>query len=339
MNQAAPPVLPQQPQSPAGSTLPPAEVASTPKEARLRRLQPDDDPARDDFVRKHARGTFFHLSGWRRTVEQVFGHTAYEWCLERDGQLVGVLPSMCTRSLGGKRSLVSMPYAVYGGPLAADAGLERALVEAASQEARARRFGRVELRLREDVGLDLPRSDLYATFLRELPSDPSQVLLSMPKKSRAEARKAREKHGLVLREGSWYLGDLVRLFAANKHGLGSPSLPPRWFAALQANFPKDVFLHVVQKGSEPLAAVMSFRFEKDLLAYYAGTQDGADREFSASNFMYMALQEWAVERGFGRFDFGRSRKDSGAFQFKEHQGFTPQDLAYRFVLLGPLTIA
>ncbi len=334
MNLAPLPVLSQSPDSNASPKAAHPVDHPIPAEAQLRRLQSSDDEARDDFVRRHARGTFFHLSAWRRSVEQIFGHQPYEWCLEREGRLVGILPSMCTRSLSGKRSLVSMPYGVYGGPLGESSDMERALVETASQEARKRGFARVELRLREDPGLGLARSDLYATFLRDLPGDAAQVLAGMPKKSRAEARKAREKHGLVLREGSWYLGDLVRLFAANKHGLGSPSLPGHWFQTLQSNFPKDAFVHVVQKGSEPLSAVMSFRFERDLLAYYAGTREGADREFSASNFMYMALQEWAVERGFGRFDFGRSRKDSGAFQFKEHQGFVAQDLPYGFVLLG-----
>jgi hypothetical protein len=29
-----------------------------------------DDVARDKFVRAHPRGTFFHLSGWRRVVER-----------------------------------------------------------------------------------------------------------------------------------------------------------------------------------------------------------------------------------------------------------------------------
>jgi hypothetical protein len=49
--------------------------------------------------------------------------------------------------------------------------------------------------------------------------------------------------------------------------------------------------------------------------------------------MYTALQEWAVERGFKTFDFCRSRTDSGAFQFKRHQGFEPQPLHYRFYLV------
>ena len=49
--------------------------------------------------------------------------------------------------------------------------------------------------------------------------------------------------------------------------------------------------------------------------------------------MYLALQEWAVARGFKRFDFCRSRVDSGAYEFKRHQGFEPTQLHYRFHLV------
>lgn len=39
---------------------------------------------------------------------------------------------------------------------------------------------------------------------------------------------------------------------------------------------------------------------------------------------------WACRRGLRFFDFGRSRKDTGAFRFKEHMGFTSQVLHYQF---------
>jgi predicted N-acyltransferase len=174
--------------------------------------------------------------------------------------------------------------------------------------------------------------------VRELPSAPEKVLEQMPKKARAEARKARDKHGLRLREGTWYLDDLVRLFHRNKRALGSPALPRAFFAALAQELAPDVTVHAVHHGGAPVAAVMSFLWRDTLLAYYAGSAEGADRELSASNFMYMALQEWAVERGLRRFDFGRSRKDAGAFQFKRHQGFEPRDLPYRVQLVTDLEL-
>ena len=294
---------------------------------------PGDDEERDALVRAHPRGTFFHLAGWRRVVARVLGHEPRDLVARRDGRLVGVLPLMRSPVLPRGRALISMPYAVYGGPLGESAAVEAALVAAGQRLAERTGARRLELRCLHDLGLDLPRSELYATFLQDLPADPAEVLASIPKKARAEARKARERHGLRLTPGAWYLEDLHRLFAANKRSLGSPGLPLALFRGLLDEFGERAVVHVVHARSEPVAAVMSFVHEGCLLAYYAGTAPNADRELSASNFMYMALREWAVERGLRRFDFGRSRRDSGACRFKEHQGFEATPLQYRYHLV------
>jgi len=302
-------------------------------ELAIRSGAPSDDADRDAFVRSHPHGSFFHLSGWRRVVERVFRHESWDLVAERGGELVGVLPLMSTPGFFGSLNLVSVPYGVYGGPLGADPAVEQALLEAAVRKAEIGRVGYLELRYRRDPGPDLVGTSLYATFVRDLPDEPEEVLARMPKKARAEARKARDRHGLDLREGSWYVDDLYRLFLRNKHGLGSPALPAKMFKELLVEFGDDVYVHIVRREREPVAAVMSFAYGDTLLAYYSGTELGADRVCSASNFMYLALQEWAVERGFEVFDFGRSRTDSGAYRFKQHQGFEPTPLHYRYHLV------
>jgi FemAB-related protein (PEP-CTERM system-associated) len=297
-----------------------------------------DDERRDRYVAAHPQGTFFHLSGWRRVIERVMGHRGADLCAWRGDELVGVFPLMRCVSLFGAPSLLSMPYAVYGGPLGDADEIQRALFDAAEREALEEKVGRLEMRFLHEPGeafasAPLEASQLYYTFIRELPDTPEGVAAAMPKKARAEARKARKRHGLELSEGNWYIEDLVRMFHRNKHSLGSPALPMKLFQAFLEEFGDRVRVHLVRRGSQPLAAVMSFLFEDTLLAYYSGTAVGADREYSASNFMYMALQEWSVENGFRHFDFGRSRADAGAFKFKQHQGFTARPLPYRYRLV------
>lgn len=297
-----------------------------------------DDVERDAFVRAHPCATFFHRSGWRRVVEAVLGHEPADLLARREGRIVGVLPLMRAPKLITRGALISIPYAVYGGPVGEDAAIEQALVRAAMAQAERERCGRLELRCQQDPGVELTRSGLYATFIADLPANVDEVLARMPKKSRAEARKAREKHGLTLTEGPWYFEDFHRLFHRNKRSLGSPGLPHAFFWSLRKEFGDDVRIHAVHKDSEVVAAVMSFVWRDQLLAYYSGAAEGADRNWSASNFMYMALQEWAVAQGLKRFDFGRSRKDSGAFTFKEHQGFAGRDLEYRFHLVRDVAL-
>ncbi|MFT4709105.1 MAG: FemAB-related protein (PEP-CTERM system-associated) [Planctomycetota bacterium] len=315
---------------------------------------PELDPQRDAFVLGHENGSFFHLSSWSRVVQRVFGHRRRDLIAfggEEGREIVGVLPLMQSPRLLGGSHLISIPYAVYGGPVGATPEIELALVQAAEQLGKTLGVGRVELRTREPLSFeatedqpglagDLPKmaeGSLYVTFECDLPEKSEDVLLGMPKKARAEARKARKKHGLELAQGRWYVDDLFRLFLRNKHQLGSPCMPPRLFTEMLNEFGTDAEVHLVRRGKESLAAVMTFRYGDTLLAYYAGTAEGADRQYSASNFMYMALQEWAVERGCTKFDFGRSRRDSGAMSFKKRQGFEAQQLHYRYLLLKDKT--
>ncbi len=299
----------------------------------VRAGSPDQDEERDAFVREHKRGSYFHLSAWERVVETVFGNERRDLLAWEGDRLVGVLPLMSTPGFLGGKNLVSVPYGVYGGPLGARQEIEQALLTEATGIADREQVGHLELRYAWNPGAELAGSTLYSTFVKPLPEKAEDVLAAMPKKARAEARKARAKHDLQLSTGVWYVGDLYRMFVRNKHGLGSPSLPKRMFETMIREFQESVQIHLVRKDREPLAAVMTFAFGDTLLAYYSGTAHNADRNFSASNFMYLALQEWAVEQGFRVFDFGRSRVGSGAYKFKVHQGFEPTPLEYRYHLV------
>jgi FemAB-related protein (PEP-CTERM system-associated) len=309
-------------------------VNATPSAIEVRPARAQDAAACDAFVREHPSASFFHQSAWSRTVAAVFGHAPCDLTAWSGDRLVGFLPLSSCRSPLGSAALISVPYAVYGGPVAEDAQTSTALVRAAMLEAERRRARRLELRCESAPEVPgLVPHELYATFVRALPATCEEVLARMPKKSRAEARKARDKHGLSLSEGEWYLDDFHRLFHQNKRALGSPGLPLDFFRALLGAFGRDARVHVVHHQGEVVSAVMSFLWRGTCLAYYSGTRPGADRELSASNFLYLALQEWCVREGLTVFDFGRSRRDSGAFQFKEHQGFEARVLPYRLHLV------
>jgi hypothetical protein len=45
--------------------------------------------------------------------------------------------------------------------------------------------------------------------------------------------------------------------------------------------------------------------------------------------MYWELMRWAAARGCRIFDFGRSKRGTGAYDFKRHWGFEPEPLRYR----------
>jgi FemAB-related protein (PEP-CTERM system-associated) len=327
-----------------GVAAAPAAVASE-NTLRVRELLPGEDSRWDSYVSRHALGTFFHLTGWSRVVAEQFRHQPHHLVVEEGRRWIGVLPLFLTKSPFLGRNLVSVPYAVYGGLLADNERAQQALLARAEALGRELDVGYVELRHLELRPGDRPRSPLYVTYRCELPDDVADVMARIPKKARAEVRcarepaapavdgKRRESFGItVTPDGS--VDELFALFAQNKRRLGSPSLPLRWFRGLVEEFGKAAVIHrAVTPSGRTLAAVMSFCFKDTVYAYYSGALDDVDHT-GVNNWIYCAIMEWAVEQGYGRFDFGRSRADSGPARFKKNMGFAAEPLHYDYLLLG-----
>ena len=77
---------------------------------------------------------------------------------------------------------------------------------------------------------------------------------------------------------------------------------------------------------------MSFFFRDSVLPYYAGLGPRANK-LGANNFMYWEIMKYAAERGCRRFDFGRSKKETGAFFFKSQWNMEIQPLDYQVFLV------
>ena len=86
----------------------------------VRPFRAGDERRWDEFVRAHASGTFFHLSGWKRVIERAFGHRTYYLIAERGPAVTGVLPLTHVKSLLFGSSLISNAFSVRGGPIAED---------------------------------------------------------------------------------------------------------------------------------------------------------------------------------------------------------------------------
>ena len=77
--------------------------------------------------------------------------------------------------------------------------------------------------------------------------------------------------------------------------------------------------------------MLSFYFRDEVLPYYAGDVEAA-RDLAANDFKYWELLRRACERGLRIFDFGRSKRGTGAFAFKKNWGLEPMPLAYEYCL-------
>ncbi len=79
----------------------------------------EDDARWDEFVQSHRHGSPFHLSAWRKSIEATYGYEPRYLLAEEGTELRGVLPLFRTKILLAGSALISSPFAVYGGILAA----------------------------------------------------------------------------------------------------------------------------------------------------------------------------------------------------------------------------
>jgi hypothetical protein len=111
----------------------------------------------DAFVAAHPDGTFFHRAAWSRIIEQAFGHRTLYVYSERDGAITGVLPLAQVKTLLFGNTLISVPFCVYGGPLAVDPETAAALSAHAVSLLERTGASAVEFRYRGPGGASLAR--------------------------------------------------------------------------------------------------------------------------------------------------------------------------------------
>ncbi len=299
----------------------------------IKRLLPQDIATAlrwDDFVMRHPDATFFHRAGWQRIVRDAFQHDTYFLYAEVDGCIQGVLPLGHVNSWIFGRSLVGLPFAVYGGVVATSSSVARLLELEAQRIAKHLDVAHLEWRNVNSRHADWPVQRLYVTFRRKIQPDVDANMLAIPRKQRAMVRKG-IKNGLL----SQIDADVDRffgLYASNVHRHGTPALPKRYFKALLTEFGADCeILTVTTSDGQPLSSVLSFYFRDEVLPYYAGDVESA-RDLAANDFKYWELMRRACKRGLTVFDFGRSKEGSGSYAFKRNWGFEPTPLHYEYCL-------
>ena len=282
------------------------------------------------FVRAHPEGTPFHLPAWLDAIESGTGQRAHLLVAERAGRIEGVLPLTAIRSMLFGKALVSSGFAVGGGVLADDPGVADALVEAGW--ALAGKLGCPSLELR---GGGMPAGDgwqhkteSHAGFVRPLGRDDEAELKAIPRKQRAEVRKALGGELTVgIGRAAVDRAAHYAIYAESVRNLGTPVFPRKLFAAVLDRFGEDADILTVRSGGKPVASVLSLYHNGTVMPYWGGGTREA-RTLRANELMYFALMRHARERGCTAFDFGRSKVGTGPAAYKKNWGFEPQPLGY-----------
>ena len=228
------------------ASAPTIRVADLASEAECARI--------DAFVATQAAGTPFHRTGWLKAGAAGCGQTAH--CLLAEGQggaIVGMLPLSEIRSPLFGAAMVSTGFGVDGGVLGE--GVD-ALADAAWALAGEKGIESVELR-----GGPVPDgwtadADSYLGFVRPIAGDDEAEMKAIPRKQRAELRKALAQDlEVVTGRDPRMLAEHYRVYAESVRNLGTPVFPARLFREAVARLDADVL--TVRHEGRAVASVLN----------------------------------------------------------------------------------
>lgn len=286
----------------------------------------------DEFVTAHPQGSPFHLIAWKKTIEESYSYKPL-YLLAKDSRGVrGVLPLFLVRNPVVGKALISSPFAVYGGILADTDPARKTLYRHVKELGEELGVDHIELRNSFPEQCVGPANVFrYVTFTARPEPNEDLLLDALPKKTRNLVRKAL-KTAFSIRYGIRDAAPLDKLHSQNMRRLGTPCFPRRYFERLLANFGEMADIREVWLQDKLAAVSLNFFFQGVMHTYHAAA-DTRLNALAPNTFMYFDHLRWAGQNGYALFDFGRTKKGTGVFDFKRHWNTEMRELPYEIVLI------
>ena len=171
----------------------------------------------------------------------------------------------------------------------------------------------------------------------QLPNTTDALFKSFDAKLRSQIRRP-TKEGMIARVGGVEeLDAFYEVFSTNMRDLGTPVYSKVFFKNILAGFAGMSWVCTVYQGPTAVASGLLLGF-KDMLEIPWASSLSAYNRFSPNMLLYWTVLQFACERGFKIFDFGRSTSGEGTYRFKEQWGARPVPLYWYYWLRegGPL---
>jgi FemAB-related protein (PEP-CTERM system-associated) len=264
-----------------------------------------------------------HAAEWARIIGQSYGHEPLYLATTGPGGMA-VLPAFVVRRPLAGTVVTSMPFLDSGGPCGASPATAALLVARLAAEARARGARLVELRCAERLPIDVEPSTAKVNMTLALERDPGALWQRFHKSVRNQIRKA-ERASLTVEPGAAALPAFYDVFVERMRDLGSPVHAFGFLRTVVDAFGSRARVLVVKKGSTTVGGLVALAFGDRVVVPWAACSK-AHFALCPNMLLYWETIQSACRDGAARFDFGRSTRLSGTYQFKRQWGAEEEPL-------------
>lgn len=289
------------------------------------RWQPTDGDQWSAMTQQLDQANVAHAPEWFAAIQSAYGHSPLYLQAEDGRGQAAILPAFFIRSRLFGSVVTSMPFLDTGGPCSSSQALAHALVGSLVEEAKRLGASRVELRCTQAMDLSGPGNLEKMNLVLPLPNNPDSLWKQFDAKVRNQIRKA-ERSGLSVEfGGKEKLSEFYKVFIVNMRDLGSPVHAQGFFQAILGAFGGSARIAIVYKDALPIGGLVALAFKDTIVVPWASSL----REYFSlcpNMLLYWETIRTACMEGFGKFDFGRSSRDSNTYRFKRQWGALEEQL-------------
>lgn len=300
-------------------------------------IDPLHDARWDRFVAAHPAAVVYHRAAWSGILAGAYRFEGHHLAVESPGgELRGVLPLMGKRGPLTRGRLRSLPVIEIGGPLAADAETERALLSAACARASARGRRLMIDSTRQDLDRDveglhaIPRPPTWVAPLPDGEDGVEAWLRDRSSNLRRGVKRARSR-GVEVRLAESD-ADFDAFYALYLQTMRKHRSLPRSLRQLRLSrqlLGPDCFrLFLAEHEGRAVAGGVFLQFRETIELLYNASDDGL-LDLRPNHALYAHVTAWAAREDLTRLDYGYAWPGTPLATFKGQWGAV-EEPRYRY---------
>jgi len=292
----------------------------------------DDMTEWDSFVESSSHGTIYHTSSWMDVITKTFPHIKGQviGVRKKDGTLLGGIPVYKVKSFVFGNHIVSVPFALFGGPISKDISTEaylmKKMTELFQEEKDFDKYLEIRCQPHQLFQGDFAITDNFVTHVLKLEMTDEHLMKSFSKNVFYGLKKSFKRNlSFVISENRDDIQIFHKHLSISRKNLGLPQLPLKFFLNLWDAFYEKGYLRLffVEKDGNIVGTHLVLLFNGVAYSEYKCSL----REFRKDCVDYYL--EWnsivfAQKSNCNYYNFGRTSKDNQGLLFYKSRWNTVQ---------------
>lgn len=272
----------------------------------------DKEKEWDDFVQSHKCSYYFKIA-WRDVVYINFKHQyQYYISTNNSGEIDGILPLFVIKSFLGVK-LISIPYCPYGGVVANNDNIKNLLINKAIDLGRSFNAKYVEIKNVNELYKNFIIYSNYYTFQLNLDIPINDIRTSLSKSNKRKLNKSKNLNTKVTIDSN--IEVFYKLYLKHLKNKGTPAIKYKFFKDIIENDKENVKVATIWYKGEVASSILLLETPYRVI-YDRGAINEKLRDLNLNYTLFWEVIKYYSELDVKYFDFGRSIKESGTFQFK-----------------------